>query len=222
MKLYLIAESDVSPNALRSTYNPDEVYVSKTPGETNMSHEPLERGWLGTTNDNDARALGVVDTDDPDWVDQLRNLALEGYDFDEAELREWITQGDEGDLALTASSHRISEGLTWDEESDDGDYWPSGRPGWVTLGTYDNDNGDLLEEVPSGASIPDDSDSWSEWGAAVLEAAGIPCDYQTHETHNRGTDGVDWEVLAVRESDEDRAREAIRAAVEVMQAEGVC
>jgi hypothetical protein len=33
-------------------------YVTAQPGRKNMSHEPCERGWLGTTNNVQATALG--------------------------------------------------------------------------------------------------------------------------------------------------------------------
>lgn len=35
-----------------------QIYFRTTPGLTNLSHEPRERGWLGTTNDVEAVAMG--------------------------------------------------------------------------------------------------------------------------------------------------------------------
>ena len=209
MKIYVILESDVSPNALRSSYNPDSLYLSRTPGQTNMSHEDREKGWLGTTGANDAYALGVVDTDEEGWLDALREMVGNDFRWDARAVQEWAAtdpagydEYDDQDLALDPISAVRSEGAHWDEESEDGGYWPEPNETWTFIAVLETD-GEEVEGVDGQTC---------KWADEVLTAAGIEHDYQRHETYNSGTSGVDWEIVAVREADWDRAVDALTAA----------
>jgi len=90
MKIYLLAEEDLS--ALRSTWNPPRVYLSKQPGRANMSGQIRETGWLGTTGHSHRLAPGAVDTDTPDWSDRLRQLLPDDFQLDQAALTARCTQ----------------------------------------------------------------------------------------------------------------------------------
>lgn len=60
---YVIECRDVSPDALRTgDHTQDCCLIQTSPAETNSSHEPCERGWLGTTNDTSFIARGAYES----------------------------------------------------------------------------------------------------------------------------------------------------------------
>jgi len=62
-KFYLIEVSFVGPHPSQKGHRADMVRVSESPGRKNMSGEPCENGWLGTTDAWHRQAVGVFDED---------------------------------------------------------------------------------------------------------------------------------------------------------------
>ena len=59
MKHYIVEHTYVGPDDLKESLI---IEVRTAPGTTNMSHEELIEGWLGTTNDWSCRAKGEFDS----------------------------------------------------------------------------------------------------------------------------------------------------------------
>lgn len=82
-KYYVIEIKDVGPNAKPLN---EEYVIQNKPGCTNMSHETLENGWLGTTNDIAEYAHGVYDTIEEarakikELCPRAKEIILEPYD----------------------------------------------------------------------------------------------------------------------------------------------
>lgn len=72
---YPILITDLTPDTLRSGRENRTVEVHDTPGTTNQSGEERIKGWLGTTNDIDAEALGEFAS----RTDLEAYLRAEGY-----------------------------------------------------------------------------------------------------------------------------------------------
>jgi len=86
VELFLIRSNNVSPNAIRSEFNPSEFRLTPFVGRTNMSNEPRVEGWLGTTNDINETAICAIDTDKPDWYKVLVSAISESIDVEVSKL----------------------------------------------------------------------------------------------------------------------------------------
>jgi len=218
MKIYVIRESDVSPDALRSSWNPDRIVLARQPGRTNLNDQERDEGWLGTTGEVDRYALGTIDTDAPNWEQALAELVGPDYRVDTQALAEWVA-GDEDEAVdiVTPVSVVTTEAATRDEE-DYEEYWPTPREGWAFIATY-GPEGDQVEGITAGDVWPYIETTACEWAGAVLDAAGIPCEVETHQTYDTTTSGIDWAYVAVREEDRARAIAAIQAAAAALSEE---
>jgi hypothetical protein len=219
MELYVHTSEDVSPNALRSTWNPTRVYISKQAQRTNMSHEQRTEGWLGTTCDSDAYALGVVDTDSDDWLADLDALLPDDVSVDREELEVWISEDqapDSGnsDFECDLDTTSGSRSCTWVEGADDEDYWPTPRDGWTMIACYaqDNDVECLSREQQNELERAYDASSGVDAAEKIMELLSIDHDQQDHETYDSGTCGTDWAFLCVQDDDVEDAQNALQLA----------
>jgi hypothetical protein len=58
-RFYLIEVNYVGPHPSQKGHRASMVEIRPEPGRKNMSGEPCERGWLGTTDDWHRQAVGV-------------------------------------------------------------------------------------------------------------------------------------------------------------------
>jgi len=214
--VYLWTAENRSPDALRSTWNPPILYLSREPQLGNSGDYPeIVDGWLGQTNDCDRSALGEFDLDDAESVAALAE-ACEEYPirFNIDQIREWFTSGvgwnesdddysDDGDTdyCFPLDGRQHTKSLSWDER-DEEFYGIRIRDGWVIVAGWDQANGEDVECL-----------------SKILDSAGIKYDLVTHATYSSNTNGVDWEYVLVRTDDRDTANAAIRAFSEKRQAE---
>ena len=87
--LYPILHEDISPNECRARTRLPWITVQRAPGHTNMSYQECSEGWLGSTNDIDAHALGEFDEHAIGDLVECVESAL-GQTIDHAALAQWI------------------------------------------------------------------------------------------------------------------------------------
>jgi len=235
MKLYLIAIDDTNPDAMRSSHNPTRHYLYREPGETNSSHEPREEGWLGNTGGINREALGAISLDEPDWQGALASLLPDDADINADAIRRWADadpaadgldeHGDSAGLQIPASTCRGTRSCTWDEGDDDGEggEYPEPRAGYQFIAGEDSASNieplDADEETALYEAAPSDVDSVCATTETILDAAGVWCERISHETYNAGTNGTDWDYVAISDDDEDAANTALHAAAALAKLE---
>jgi len=227
MELYPYLRSDVSPNALRSTWNPDRAYIGREPQRTNMSHEERIEGWCGTTSDISVTALGVVDTDDEGWFDALIELLPDGITVDREDLESWMDDDDDEDedededFECGIDTSNVSRSCTWDEADDEG-YWPTPQDGWTMIAGYDQEDRIYDLSADEDRVLTRANDCCSPVAAAkILDIVGPDYDYVEHETYDSGTCGTDWAYTLVREDDEEDALRVLRLAAALLELDDV-
>lgn len=111
-----------------------------------------------------------------------------------------------------------SHGFTWDESPDSNNYYPEPREGWTVLASYDSEDDIVDLDKTQRNALESATSTHSGVGAveAVLDAAEIYYDSQTHDTYNSGSCGTDWAIVAVQDEDTDQATNAIKAAVALL------
>ena len=77
---YPIRSEDVGPNACNHGHSVS-YRIATWPGKTNSSHEDRTSGWLGTTNDVSAHALGALETYS-EALETIREDLTDGYVLD--------------------------------------------------------------------------------------------------------------------------------------------
>jgi hypothetical protein len=215
--VYPYTVGDVSPNALRSTHNPDSVYLGRKPQRGNMGNHPeIVEGWCGTSSDSDVHSLGEFDLDEPADFDRLEErLGGESIVFDRASILEWFDEeidDDDTSYLFPQDGKCESAAFTWDENSEEF-YGLAVRDGWSIVAGSDSENDVecLNREEERALTDGDIIDRVEE----ILRAAGIDYDRQDHDTYSSSTNGRDWAYIAVRDADKPAAESAIRAATVV-------
>ena len=168
----------------------------REPQRGNSGSRPaIIEGWLGTTNDQDAHALGEFDLEDDEEL-LLQTL----HDIDVLttleEIKSWSERDEEFDEEYEELELRVDrcvnvESCHYDLSNDD-QWWPTLNEGWVTLESYSS--GSWGNE---GWSHPDlDYEALK----SQLHAAGIP--YDAVEEHDSSSEMI---LLNVRQEDQARA-----------------
>jgi hypothetical protein len=214
---------DVSPNAMRSSHNPTRILLTTSQPEYNMSHQPCEEGWSGTTNDTSEHVLGSVeiDPDSPDWESDLQAILPDEACLTRSTVEDWLRGGADDDLEIDSAEGDLcgSRSATWSETAED-QFYPTERDSWQFL-LYLDDPGNSLFSGISRSDLTDDARG--ELGAldaddlvAIVEASGADCDDIDHETYDSGTCGEDWRYLLVREADCQTAVSALAWAAHLL------
>jgi hypothetical protein len=228
MLLYPYTVSDVSPNAMRSTWNPDRAYIGRKPQLTNMSHEPRIEGWCGTTSDSSIHALGEFDTDDEDWFEDLQRAFGDEVNLDKEDIEQWMaaegvidpeTGEPDPDFECDLDTSAGSRSCTWDEGDDSENWYPTPRDGWEILATYDNNYNEIefLTKQQHDRFINEVDGCLVNAAAKVLDIIDLDYDQVDHETYNSGTCGTDWAVLGVHEDDKEDAEQVIILAADLLE-----
>jgi hypothetical protein len=218
---------DVSPNALQSSWNPDEGFIGLTPERTNSSWEERTDGWCGTTNDVSVTALGEIDTEDDNWLDEIKRafLGFPTVKVDKDEIAQWVknvedAEEDYEDLYFECGQNtkRMSRSAIWNEDPDaDGEWYPTPREGWMFLLGRDSEFECEFLERDELHQLEDilDYRLW-EIVAEIMDVAGIENEFINHVTYDSSTHGEDWAYILIEEDSQDEAREIFEFMAYVM------
>ena len=167
--------------------NRDHYEIRRAPGRTNMSHQPLTDGWLGTTDDWSRTALGecetldqarrAIDRDDPvhtisPWWEES------GVDYDQHDpdlVEVWVPRNTVASGLITVDwdadvlDIQLAEGAEWLASVTDGSEY---EPAWVEAAgaldidpeDYDNRDAIIAHLSEQGWEVEEASDAgWDYW-----------------------------------------------------------
>ena len=219
---YLISRDDMTPDHLRCGTCADALRVSRTPGETNSSHEERTEGWLGQTNNWSETALGEFD----DFRALCDAIARSGFpEFDVEKLRNWCDSepGDEDDddfeIGPECRAELVISGLCGSIH-----LRPSAFGGYNIYGSYDvpaigwsvfASYGDPYGWHLCPDAIPLQDQRYWEIAdiASALNIAGVDYDRLHHEEGSSSDDCWSFGIICVRMEHLDAANATIAAAV---------
>jgi len=115
---YLVERQYVGPNPDDHLNDGHTLTIQNCPGCTNRSNEEREIGWLGTTGDWSAIALGTIVAAN---LDAACDLARDKYDLGEWTYREGQARADENDDEPGVESRELPFGDTRFEYRDAAD-----------------------------------------------------------------------------------------------------
>lgn len=223
MKVYVVSTRDVGPDACRSSCSGESVELSRHPATTNMSHQPIEHGWAGTTNDIDVVALGVVDTDGINWRQDLLEIIPDNAEPDWDEITAWVTDTDTDEpLEIPLDERQESRSATWDPTDGD-EWWPTLRDGWTIVAGDDNQESswvfgcrDDQRRVAYAADLDNDIDVVAAC-QFVLDSAGV--DYDNICCEDYGAGGYSgWNYICVHDDSREAADVAVSFAINIAEA----
>jgi len=195
---------DVSPNALRSNVTRGCMVLHREPQKTNLGHQPLTEGWLGTTNDISATALGEFN--DNDIAGVVLAVTQNGYCTDAETIRRWV-QSRDPELVIRRHRPDVHEGaaykfvVTYNDEGE----WEIDWDQYVVKKGYC----EVDVETSGGAGNEPRHHDPETWERA-FDRASIWYEHLIWHAEDAGGSSDVW-FLYVREADRQRAIEAVEA-----------